>query len=89
MTTKKLKPVRTVSGSEVRAGLRGRIREFELRYEMPTSKMRKLVMLGERPDTAEIAAWLQDAEYLELLERAVKNTAGSASSPTSKSTKAP
>ena len=85
MTTE-LKPVRHLKASAYRNALARRVASYEVRYEVPTARMRKMVMLGERPETAEIAKWLLDANALELLRTPAKNTAGSVSTPPKKST---
>ena len=41
-----------------RAQLDARIREFELRYEMPFETMRERLRSGELDETAEIVRWL-------------------------------
>ena len=38
--------------------LNARIRKMEMRYEMPSTKMRELFRKGELKETAEIAHWL-------------------------------
>ena len=84
--TAKLKPVRTVQGSTARAALKRRLRSFELRYEMPTARMRDLVAHGQHVETADIAKWLHEANVLAQLE--AKSTAGSDSTGIKRSTRA-
>lgn len=91
MAVKKLKPVRHKNARSYIGGASRRVRSFERRYEMSTEKLRTLVAAGEFPETAEVSEWLHAANEIAFLKERLadgRSTAGSASTGTSRSTKA-
>jgi hypothetical protein len=86
---RQLKPIRTIDAAEHKRELQRRVREYEHRYEVTTEHMREMVLSGERMDTDEIEKWLHAASRLDRIEALERSTAGSGSTATSKSTKAP
>jgi hypothetical protein len=86
---RQLKPIRTIDAAEHKRELQRRVREYEHRYEVTTEHMREMVLSGERMDTDEIVKWLHAASRLDRIEALERSTAGSGSTATSKSTKAP
>jgi hypothetical protein len=86
---RQLKPVREIDIEELKRDLKHRIREYEHRYEVSTKEMVRMVLSHERMDTDEIVKWLHAASRLDRIEELERSTAGSGSTATSKSTKAP
>jgi len=89
MTSTTTKPIATRDAREYMRTISLRIAAYEARYEMSTDQMRDFVRSGAHRETAEIAKWLQDANIVAHLEGlgGEKNTDGSASTATRRSTK--
>ena len=79
-------PVKPVPVSQMKARLRRRIRLYERRYEIPTSRMLEEVEQGQMRETVEILRWMYDYRVLELLEPAIR-TGGTRSTTTAPSTR--
>ena len=60
-------PVRYLAPGEMQAELEAELRQYEIRYEMPSERMAALVEWGEMQETVEVLKWLFAYRALEFL----------------------
>ena len=60
-------PVRYLAPGEMQAELEAELRQYEIRYEMPSERMAALVERGEMQETIEVLKWLSAYRALEFL----------------------
>ena len=60
-------PVRYLAPGEMQAELEAELRQYEIRYEMPSERMAALVERGEMRETVEVLKWLFAYRALEFL----------------------
>ena len=80
-------PVRYLAPGEMLAELEAELRQYEIRYEMSSEKMAKLLELDAIRPTAEVLEWYA-IYYGALSVRAKTPTTGTAGTTTKTSTKA-
>ena len=80
-------PVRYLSNGEMLAEVEAELRQYEVRYEMPSEKMATLLELDAINPTAEVLKWYTTYQGAKLL-RARTPTTGTPGTTTKASTKA-
>ena len=80
-------PVRYLSNGEMLAEVEAELRQYEVRYEMPSEKMATLLELDAINPTAEVLKWYATYQGAKLL-RARTPTTGTPGTTTKASTKA-
>ena len=78
-------PVRYLSSGEMLAEVEAELRQYEVRYEMPSEKMATLLELDAIRPTAEVLKWYATYQGAKLL-RAKTRTTGSRGTTTESST---
>ena len=80
-------PVRYLASGEMLAEIEAELRQYEIRYEMPSEKMATLLELDAIRPTAEVLKWYASYQGAKSL-RAKTPTTGTAGTTTKASTKA-